>query len=281
MSDFGSSKYLSGTKEFLESNSIVAKFAFLMLVLVVFVLLLRLGASILGWALQPQSNPILIDGMVDAKQMMAIPQNPSTPGAVPILRSRNDPDGIAFTWSVWILIDDVTYREDQYKHIFHKGNDSINVSSPPLGMNFPNNAPGLYIAPGTNKLVVVMNTFNNINEEVVIPDIPINKWINVIVRVNEQHQLDVYINGRLVKRHILAGVPKQNYDDVYVAMNGGFSGYISSLRYFAEAIGTNKIQSIVDNGPNMKMIGETGLKSVPRYLSLRWFFAGSNDMYNP
>jgi hypothetical protein len=148
-------------------------------------------------------------------------------------------------------------------------------------MNFPNNAPGLYIAPGTNKLVVVMNTFNNINEEVVIPDIPINKWINVIVRVNEQHQLDVYINGRLVKRHILAGVPKQNYDDVYVAMNGGFSGYISSLRYFAEAIGTNKIQSIVDNGPNMKMIGETGLKSVPRYLSLRWFFAGSNDMYNP
>ena len=281
MSDFGSSKYLSGTKEFLESNSIVAKFAFLMLVLVVFVLLLRLGASILGWALQPQSSPILIDGMVDAKQMMAIPQNPSTPGAVPILRSRNDPNGIAFTWSVWILIDDVTYREDQYKHIFHKGNDSINVSNPPLGMNFPNNAPGLYIAPGTNKLVVVMNTFNNINEEVVIPDIPINKWINVIVRVNEQHQLDVYINGRLVKRHILAGVPKQNYDDVYVAMNGGFSGYISSLRYFAEAIGTNKIQSIVDNGPNMKMIGETGLKSVPRYLSLRWFFAGSNDMYNP
>ena len=103
-----------------------------------------------------------------------------------------------------------------------------------------------------------MNTFDRINEEIVIKDIPINKWVNVIIRVNEQHQLDVYINGRLVKRHI-HGVPKQNYDDVYVAMNGGFSGYISSF-VTAEAIGTNKIQSIVDAGPNMKMIGDSGRK---------------------
>ena len=27
-----------------------------------------------------------------------------------------------------------------------------------------------------------------------IPDIPINKWINVIIRVDEQHKLDAYIN---------------------------------------------------------------------------------------
>lgn len=281
MSDFGSNKYLSGTKEFLESNSIVAKFAFLMLVLLVFVLLLRLGASILGWLLQPNSSPMVVDGMIDAKQMMVVPQDPSISGAVPILRSKNDPNGIAFTWSVWVLIDDVTYRQDQYKHIFHKGNDSISRDAGTKGLSQPNNAPGLYISPGTNDLVVVMNTFDRINEEIVIKDIPINKWVNVIIRVNEQHQLDVYINGRLVKRHILTGVPKQNYDDVYVAMNGGFSGYISSLRYFAEAIGTNKIQSIVDAGPNMKMIGDSGMKSFPRYLSLRWFFAGSNDMYNP
>ena len=35
-SNFGSNKYVSGTKEFLESNSIVAKFAFLLLVLILF-----------------------------------------------------------------------------------------------------------------------------------------------------------------------------------------------------------------------------------------------------
>ena len=280
-SQFSSNKYLSGTKEFLESNSIVAKFAFLLLVLIAFVILLRLGTGLLAWLFAPVTDPILINGMVDAKQMMKIPQDPSVNGAIPILRSQNQDEGLVFTWSVWMLVDDLQYRQNEYKHVFHKGNDDINVTKVPIGMNHPNNAPGLYIAPDRNALIVVMNTFENINEEIVIPDIPINKWINVIIRVDAQHKLDVYINGRLTRRHILTSVPKQNYGDVYVSMNGGFSGYTSSLRYFNEAIGTNKIQSIVDAGPNMNMIGSDMTDSKPRYLSLRWFFAGANDMYNP
>ena len=78
--------------------------------------------------------------------MKIIPQDPATPGAIPILRSRNQPEGIEFTWSVWMLIDDLTYRQEQYKHVFHKGNDQIQVSAPRIGMSQPNNAPGLYIA---------------------------------------------------------------------------------------------------------------------------------------
>ena len=278
---FSSDKYLSGTREFLESNSIVAKFAFLLLVLLAFVVLLRLGASLLTWIFSTSTNPILIDGMIDAKQMMRIPQDPSVNGSIPILRSTDQTDGLTFTWSVWLYIDDLQYRDNEYKHVFHKGNDDINVTKAPIGMNQPNNAPGLYIAPKTNDLIVVMNTFDSINQEVVIPDIPLNKWVNVIIRIDEQHQLDVYINGRLARRHILNGVPKQNYGDVFVSMNGGFSGYTSSLRYFAEAIGTSQIQSIVDAGPNMTMSSNSMKNSLPNYLSLRWFFSDANDMYNP
>ena len=280
-SSFSSNKYMAGTKEFLESNSIVAKFAFLLLVLLLFVMALRLGTSIMSWIFSPSTDPILIDGMVDAKQMMRIPQDPSVNGAIPIMRSKGSDEGLVFTWSVWINIDDLQYRQNEYRHVFHKGNDDINVTKVPIGMNQPNNAPGLYIAPGTNDLVVVMNTFENINEEVIVKDIPINKWLNVIIRVDEQHKLDVYINGRLVRRHILKSVPRQNYGDVYVSMNGGFSGYTSSLRYFNTAIGQNQIQSIVDKGPSLKMIGSNMSDAKPRYLSLRWFFAGNGDMYNP
>ena len=280
-SQFNSNKYLAGTREFLESNSIVAKFAFLILVLILFVMALRLGTSILSWIFTPSPDPILINGMIDAKQMMKIPQDPNVTGAIPIMRSKNDKDGLVFTWSVWIFIDDLQYRQNEYRHIFHKGNDDVNVTTVPIGMNQPNNAPGLYIAPGTNNLIVIMNTFDKINEEIVIEDIPLNKWINVIIRVDEQHKLDAYINGTLVKRHILASVPKQNYGDVYVSLNGGFSGYTSALRYFNTALGTNQIQSIVDTGPNLRMIGSDMKNSMPRYLSLRWFFSGANDMYNP
>ncbi|MEI6614520.1 MAG: LamG-like jellyroll fold domain-containing protein, partial [Chrysiogenales bacterium] len=97
----------------------------------------------------------------------------------------------------------------------------------PQGLNFPNNAPGLYIAPNTNNLVIFMNTFNVINEEIEVNDIPLNKWVNVMIRC-ENTTLDVYINGTIVKSHHLHGVPKQNYGDVYIAPNGGFSGYISN-----------------------------------------------------
>ena len=278
---FSSNNNVAGNRDFLNSNSLIAKFAFLLLVIILFVMALRLGSSILSWIFSPSQNPILIDGMVDSKQMLVIPQDPSVKGAIPIMRSVNDAQGMEFTWSVWIYIDDFVYKQNEYKHVFHKGNDDINVTNPPVGLNYPNNAPGLYITPETNDLLVIMNTFDTINETVLIKDIPLNKWLNVIIRLDNQHQLDIYINGTLTKRHMLNGVAKQNYGDVYVSMNGGFSGYTSELRYFDSALGTNRIQQIVNKGPNMKMNSSDINNTKPHYLSSRWYFAGSNDEYNP
>ena len=41
------------------------------------------------------------------------------------------------------------------------------------GMNFPNNAQDIYLSQKTNSIVVVMNTYNNVIEEVEVKDIPI------------------------------------------------------------------------------------------------------------
>ena len=266
------------TKDFLESNSLVAKLSFLLLVLFLYVVLLRFGISFLGWLYNRSSgSPKLLNGMIDAKQLMVIPQDPSNSSAITINRSVNARDGIEFTWSVWIFIDDLIYNQGQYKCVFFKGNDGIQTT----GLNFPNNAPGLYIDPNTNKLIVMMNTFDVINEEISIPDIPLNKWINVIIRC-ENTVLDVYINGMVVKSHELHGVPKQNYGDVYLAMNGGFSGYISNLWYYNYALGVSEIQRISQQGPNTKMVGSNGMNiKNPNYLSLRWYFTGEGDDYNP
>jgi hypothetical protein len=273
---FSSNKFLSGSQEFLDSNSIVAKFSFLLLVLLIFIILLRLGTTLLATLLAPNPDPYIIKGMVDAKKMRVIPQNPNNNKSIPILRSINERDGIEFTWSVWLYIDDLTYQQGQYRHIFHKGNDYGDTKN--KGLNFPNNAPGLYIDPTLNNLVVVMNTFDKINEEIIIEDIPINKWLSVIIKCDGVN-LDVYINGTLARRHILSSVPKQNYEDVYVAMNGGFSGYISDLRYFNNSLSTSRIQSIVSKGPNKKMLGGDKVMSEPKYLSTRWFFMGTKDNY--
>lgn len=288
---FASNRYVQGGREFLNSNSIVAKFAFLILILIVFMLLISLGSFILSLVFSQSHNPILIDGMINSKQMMVIPQNPSKKGAKPILRSNNEREGLEFTWSVWIFINDFTFKEHEYKHVFHKGNNNIitgssNVNS---GINQPLNGPGLYIMPRQDDdkngnvaaLRIIMNTFDNIDNSVEIKNIPLHKWVNVIMRVTKQGQLDVYINGVLVKRLMLKSVPKQNYGDVYVSLNNGFDGNTASLRYFENAIGTTQIQSIFNSGPNTSFVtGDmpSSDKGNNKYLSTRWYMKSSVDI---
>lgn len=274
---FSTARGTFNMKDFLDSNSLIARFAFLLVVIIGFVLLLRISISILAYFFKPKESPHLIDGMVDAKQMLIFQQDPSNNGAVTIYRSVNANDGIEFTWSVWVFINNLQTNADIYKHVFSKGNSKLEQN----GLIEPNNAPGLYIAPNTNTLVVKMNTFEVINEEILIPDIPLNKWVNVIIRC-QNTTLDVYVNGTIARSVQLMGVPKQNYGDVYVAMNGGFDGYISNLWYYNYSLGTAAIQNIVSRGPNKKMIGSNGMgDKLTNYLSLRWFFYGSNNMYNP
>jgi len=264
---------------FTESNSLVAKFSFLLLVIFMFILLLNVGISIISWLTKPSASPKLINGMIDATQMVTFTQDPSLNGSATIYRSNNATDGIEFTWSVWIFINNLQYLEGQYKHVFYKGNNNLESN----GLNFPNNAPGLYIAPNTNALVVMMNTFNDINEETVIPDIPLNKWVNVIIRC-QNNKLDIYVNGTITRSVQLMGVPKQNYGDVFVAGNGGFNGYISNLWYYNYALGTSDIANISSKGPNTTLTSTSSLNTVlkdPNYLSLRWYFYGSGDSYNP
>jgi hypothetical protein len=242
---FSSNQYVNATQDFFNSNSLIAQIAFLLLVLFGFVILLRLGIGLLGYFMSKTGSPKLINGMVDAKQLIVIPQDPSSTGAVTIDRSVNASDGIEFTWSVWIYIDDLTYKSGNYRCIFYKGNDYAKnpnaTNEESQGLNFPNNAPGLYIAPNTNSLIVMMNTFNVINEEITVDNIPINKWVNVMIRC-QNNTLDIYINGTIIKSYHLHGVPKQNYGDVYVAPNGGFAGYISNLWYYDYALGTSDIK---------------------------------------
>jgi hypothetical protein len=90
------------------------------------------------------------------------------------------------------------------------------------------------------------------------------------------------VNGTITKSQELIGVPKQNYGNVYIGQNNGFSGYISNLWYYDYALGTTEIQDMVVKGPNTNTVGNPAMTMKnPNYLSLRWFFFGANDGFNP
>jgi len=251
---------------FLTDDDPFSKFVFLILLFIGFGLTINVLMALLSYFMYNPS-PYLVKGMIPGNVSMVIQQDPSISGAVPIERSDNK-DGIEFTWSVWVNITDIG-NSDQYQHIFHKGEQNIDTET---GLNFPNNAPGLYISPHTNELVVIMNTFNVINEEIKIPNFPMNKWVHVVVRVMNNNALDVYINGALAKRHILSSVPKQNYGNVYIASNGGFTGNLSNLRYFKYAIQPGELLSITNAGPDLTVNSKSvALSSIPPYLSMQWY----------
>ena len=285
-SRFSNNKYVEGGYEFLNSNTLIAKISFLLLVIIGFVLILNLSSKLFSLALIPNKSPILINGLHDGEIALHISQNPNDVGANPIYRSIDEDEGLEFTWCTWLYIKNTAIKNatstDGVKHIFNKGSDmgnnvllnNNNNNNLKDGMAKPNNCPGLYIDKHTNTLYVVMNTYNNIIETVKVNHIPMKKWFHISIRVKHK-TMDVYINNNVAKRHVFDTVPKQNYGDVYVSQNGGFNGKISNLRYYDKALSGIEIDEVTRNGPNLSSAGTGNLNIFPPYLSLRWFFGSS------
>ena len=78
LNDFKAKDVVGGPKEFLDSNSYVAKAAFLILVVIVFVYVLRFCIAIIGYLFSPNSSPFLVNGVIDGNVgNLVIPQVPS------------------------------------------------------------------------------------------------------------------------------------------------------------------------------------------------------------
>ena len=204
------------------------------------------------------STPYLLNGSKNAKHALVVSQDSTNVNYIPIMQSDGQ-DGIQFTYGFWFEIDDFTYKKGEWKHIFHKGNSS----------SYPNRAPGVWIHPDKNSVRVYMNTLDNILEYADVDNLPTRKWIYMNIILNNRN-LDLYINGFLKIRKELSSLPKQNNDDFWVNMFGGFEGYVSNIRYYAYAIDFNEINSMIKAGPSINNCIATG--EIPPYLDDDWWF---------
>jgi hypothetical protein len=62
-----------------------------------------------------------------------------------------------------------------------------------------------------------------------VPNIPLQSWFSVSLTVFERN-LDVYLNGMLVKSCFLSGVPKPAVGDIQITPGGGFSGQVCGVK---------------------------------------------------
>ena len=261
---------------FLNSNTIIAKFAFIVLIIIIFVILLNLGIVILSRIRSPPSNPFLINGLLNGADSRSINQDPTDRNSIPIVRSNNEDGGLEFTYSVWLFIEEIGKNGTNtvnYRNIFNKGDNNYD-SVTGLAIN---NGPGLYIenkdktlAQQECNLLFVMDSQKGRNE-ITIGNVPMKKWVCVNIRM-QNTILDVYVNGIITERKVLEETPKQNYYNMQVAQNGGFAGKVSNLRYHERALNIFEIKKFLNIGPNLNADTSDSYSSgYYTYLSNLWY----------
>lgn len=177
------------------------------------------------------------------RRVIKKPQNGKKSLSIPSDKFKmSSPDnGLAFTLSFWLFIDDWNYKFMNEKNILEKGHFKV------------------FLSPRYNNLVVEIPIYNNSNkssEMISFNNIPLQKWINVTI-ILENRYLDLWINGKLYSSRHLSNLPLIE-DDAPITLfdNGGFGGYMSKLFVWEYNITKRVIYRIFDKGPTKVSILE-------------------------
>lgn len=215
-----------------------------------------------------------------------IPQDPNVKGSKTVNLSENERTGIEFSYSFYLNVHPSAFRQEYgLNHIFHKG----------YSQQFPLLAPGVYMRSDTNTLRVYMNTYKTWNNYVEIENIPVGKWVHVVIACSE-NALEVYINGNLAKKLPFDGfAPYQNYQDICCFSQrritlkkslvpsvdeagfdvfGCMKGQLSRLTYFRYALCYAEIQKLMNEGPSSKVDSANITMNTPPYLDDTWWSQG-------
>lgn len=267
LGEFSTKGMKDASSDFLQSNGLLAKSAFIILLFIIFLFLFKLGVNVLGYLLGPSKNPYLVYGKLDGNTSISISQDPSDKSAIPILRSNNSNSGAEFTWSVWLYLN--LGVNNTSKNVFVKGNPNPDTANP----IYQTNSPGMYVSSssGVGQIDIYLDDVNNGKNQMTIPNIPLQKWVHIAYRL-QNTILDVYVNGVVQNRLQMTYAPKQNYYNVNVC--GGFAGSISNLRYYSHALSVFDINNIIIFGPNTnpsKLSADALNTGNYSYLSSQWY----------
>lgn len=210
------------------------------------IVVLVVVVGILGWWLfvgRYQRKPeytIIQGGSYDAKLSKDV--------TAVLPHSYNQKEGLTFTYSGWILVNDFTYRYGNERTIFSKGD-----------------CPGVYLLGTDNSIKVVIDTYGS-KESIVIANIPAKKWVHLGIVVN-QYSVDVYINGILRQHHTLGQLPKQNTENVKIS-DSPWDGVLSDLVYYPRSLSAGEMEQIAKTAPTDDLYVKP---AGPQYFDMSWY----------
>jgi len=202
------------------------------------------STTMFGPAVTTDQTPAPVDG----KKGTIIPA-----GSVPLT------SGSDFGIQYWMFIQDWDYKFGQEKNVL--------IRTDPTNLGVTN--PKITLHPTDNSLNVSVSVFGSSSTATAssnpapanagnatgdlftctVENVPLQSWFSVSVTVF-QRNLDVYINGKLVKSAVLPGVPRPAVGDILVAPNGGFSGSICNVHSYPNMLGPNDTAVFFAAGTN-------------------------------
>lgn len=151
----------------------------------------------------------------------------------------------AYSMQWWMFIKDWNYGYGKQKSVIKRGDPtSTSVTNPMITLHPTDNTLqvtiSLFGADGSTPTSspAPAGSSGAAAEDVFVcevHDVPLQTWFSVGVSVFGRN-VDIYIDGKLVKSCFLPGVPKPAVGDIQLTSGGGFSGYICNFYHYARML---------------------------------------------
>lgn len=170
-----------------------------------------------------------------------------------------------FAYSIWVYVNNWDYRYGETKVIYGRmGGKSSENNGSIEGVSGVDPCPLVVLGAVENNVSVSVGCYpganqtpttggNTIVHTCELYNIPIQKWVNLVVSVNGR-TMDLYMDGKLVRSCYLPGVVAVNNNaNIYVTPNGGFDGWTSKFQYYPNALNPQEVWNIYTRGYNTWM----------------------------
>jgi hypothetical protein len=151
----------------------------------------------------------------------------------------------AYGMQWWMFINDWNYGYGKEKSVLIRDDPTNkNVLNPSVSLHPTDNSLKVNVSVfpetegGSSKTEPSPATGASTGDDVFtceVANLPLQTWFSVSVSVFSRN-LDIYIDGQLVKSCLLSGVPKPALGDIVLSPNGGFSGHMCNFNYFSRML---------------------------------------------
>ncbi len=178
------------------------------------------------------SSGDLVSSLHDATTSLTIPAT-----SAPLSNQSQGSYGVQW----WMFVKDWNYGYGKEKQVLIRP-DTTNssVMNPSISLHPTDNTLKVSISifptgSGSSKTQPAPATSSGASTDDVficeVPNIPLQTWFSVSVTTFGKN-VDIYIDGKLVKSCMLPGVPKPAVGDIQISPNGGFSGYVCNVYHY-------------------------------------------------